>query len=119
MKILFICSANIDRSPTAEKTIRESYPDIETKSAGVSRGARVPVSEEHIEWTDVVLCMENYHKRKLQEMFSNILEGKELSYLNIPDYYHYMEPDLIRIIKERFDRWLSEYQEKERIAPDS
>jgi predicted protein tyrosine phosphatase len=108
MKILFICSANIDRSPTAEKTIHESYPDIETKSAGVLWDARQCVNEELIQWADVVLCMESYHKIKLQEMFNNMLEDKELSCLNIPDCYRYMHPDLVSMIKERFDQWLNE-----------
>jgi predicted protein tyrosine phosphatase len=108
MKILFICSANIDRSPTAEKTIHESYPDIETKSAGVLCDACQRVNKELIQWADVVLCMESYHKAKLQEMFNNMLEDKKLSCLHIPDRYRYMHPDLVSMIKERFDQWLNE-----------
>jgi predicted protein tyrosine phosphatase len=54
MKILFICSANIDRSPTAAKTIHESYPNIETKSAGTSQDAYIRVNENQIQWADAV-----------------------------------------------------------------
>ena len=106
MKILFICSANIDRSPTAAKVIHETYPDMETKSAGTSSYARVRVNEELVQWADAVLCMESYQATKIREMF-NIPADKEISCLNVPDRYHYMHSNLIYMIKDRFGKWLS------------
>lgn len=117
MKILFICSANIDRSPTAAKIIRESYPGVETKSAGISWDACMYVNEELVQWADAVLCMEDYHKARLQELFGNMLAGKELSCLSISDRYDYMHPNLIYMIKDRFDKWLNENQNKELTLP--
>ncbi|MBE9396323.1 hypothetical protein IOQ59_03515 [Pontibacterium sp. N1Y112] len=37
MKVLFICTANIQRSLTAEHVCRTLYPEHQFKSAGVSK----------------------------------------------------------------------------------
>jgi len=59
--ILFVCSANIDRSPTAEH-IYANQTGLEVKSAGVGWYAQQPVTTELLQWADVVLCMEEEHK---------------------------------------------------------
>ena len=46
--VLFVCSANRLRSPTAEQ-IFSTWPGIETDSAGISNGASVPLSSEQVE----------------------------------------------------------------------
>ena len=61
IKILFVCSANIDRSPTAEH-IYANQTGLEVKSAGVSWYAQQPVTTELLQWADVILCMEEEHK---------------------------------------------------------
>ena len=63
-KILFVCSANIDRSPTAEH-IYANQTDLEVKSAGVGCYAQQPVTTELLQWADVVLCMEDEHKNHI------------------------------------------------------
>ncbi len=116
MKILFVCSANVDRSPTAEKVINEMYPDIETRSTGILAGARVPVDEALIQWADVILCMENWpHRQFLLRKYSKQVIGKEMESLDIPDDYEYMESHLITQIKEKFNIWLSRYNKKNNI----
>jgi predicted protein tyrosine phosphatase len=105
-KILFVCSANVDRSPTAEH-IYKNHPGLEVKSAGASYYAKTTLSEELLLWADVVLCMEKWQITKI-ENFS--VENKRIDCLDIEDEYGYMSPELIEIITEKVDTWLREYQ---------
>ena len=57
MKILFVCTANEERSPTAEMVFKD-VPGWETKSAGTSLDAVVPVSRELIDWADRIVVMQ-------------------------------------------------------------
>ena len=56
-RILFVCSRNKLRSPTAE-TIFATHPEVEVDSAGLNDDAVVPLSPEQIEWADLILVME-------------------------------------------------------------
>ena len=112
MKILFVCSANVDRSPTAE-CLYGNEPGLEVKSAGASPWARKPVSAELIEWADVVLCMEDWQKQFIEREFREVITKQKIGNLDIRDTYRYMQPLLIEIIKEKTDAWLLENQCKQ------
>jgi predicted protein tyrosine phosphatase len=100
MRVLFVCSQNRLRSPTAE-TVFASYDGLEVLSAGVDADAVTPVSRDLIEWAEIVFAMENYHRNKLRERFGKLLEGRRLVVLRIKDDYKYMEPELVEILKNR------------------
>ena len=108
MKILFVCSANVDRSPTAEY-IYSGRRDLEVKSAGVGEFAQIPVSEELLQWADAILCMDKKHKQKLKKKFQDICANKTIGVLNVPDLFDYMDDDLVSIIKGQTDAWLGKY----------
>ena len=108
MKILFVCSANVDRSPTAE-IIYSDRRDLEVKSAGVSDYAMTPISLELIKWADIILCMEKKHKQKIEKMFSAITENKVIDFIDVPDIYDYMNINLVNMIREKTDAWLYNY----------
>jgi len=99
MNILFICSRNQWRSPTAEQVWRD-HPGLSVKSAGTSRNAKKSVTADMLKWADVVFTMEQKHKNRLVADFSRILEHKPVHVLDIPDDYQYMDPDLVSIVKE-------------------
>jgi predicted protein tyrosine phosphatase len=99
-KILFLCSQNRLRSPTAEVVFSE-YEELETNSAGLDRSAEVPVSTEAIAWADIIFVMEKCHKQKLAKNFQPFLKDKRVICLNIPDEYEYMEPALIKLLKQK------------------
>ncbi|BAZ42847.1 hypothetical protein NIES4101_88170 [Calothrix sp. NIES-4101] len=99
-KLLFICSQNKLRSPTAE-TIFSEYPNLEAESAGLNHDAEVPVSPEAIEWADIIFVMEKVHRQKLSQKFQPFLKGKRVICLDIPDEYDYMDADLIKILKSK------------------
>ena len=93
-KLLFICSRNQWRSPTAESLWRRE-PGFEARSAGTSPRARQTVGAADIRWADMIFVMEQKHKNRLKAEFDRLLEYKPLHVLNIPDEYQYMQPELI------------------------
>lgn len=105
-RILFLCSRNKLRSPTAE-AIFTNHPSIEVDSAGLSHDAEVVVEEHHIEWADVIMVMEKVHRARLTRKFGKILAGKRIVVLDIPDQYSYMHPDLITLLKKRCSSYIS------------
>ena len=104
-RILFLCSQNKLRSPTAE-AVFSSYPGIEVDSAGLNNDALVPLSSEQIEWADIVIVMERSHQNRLNRKFRDVLRGKRVAVLNIPDEYDYMEPSLVKLLKIRCAQYL-------------
>lgn len=98
--LLFLCSKNKLRSPTAEFVFADC-PGVEVDSAGLSNDADVVVSEEQLEWADVILVMEKIHRSKLNRRFPSALGGKRIAILDIPDQYEFMDEELIRILKSK------------------
>lgn len=99
-RILFLCSQNKLRSPTAEAVFAE-HPSIEVDSAGLNHDAEVPLSEEQLRWADLILVMETAHRVRLNRKFRKALQGKRIAVLNIPDDYDYMQPALVERLKSR------------------
>lgn len=105
MNLLFVCSRNQWRSPTGE-AIYKNHSGISARSAGTEPSARIRVSSRHIEWADIIFCMEKKHKNRLIENFPDIIAGKNIVVLNIPDEYQYMDEELVSMIKDTVDNYL-------------
>ncbi|MBK5072259.1 phosphotyrosine protein phosphatase [Budviciaceae bacterium CWB-B4] len=99
MNVLFICSRNQWRSPTAEQVWRR-HPDLSVKSAGTSRNARKPLTPTLLQWADVICVMEQKHKNRIVAEYQRLIEHKPIHVLDIPDDYKYMDPDLVRLLEE-------------------
>ncbi|MGJ8678366.1 MAG: low molecular weight protein tyrosine phosphatase family protein [Akkermansiaceae bacterium] len=104
-RLLFLCSQNRLRSPTAE-VIFSNYAGIEVDSAGLNNDAVVPLSDEQVEWADVILVMEKVHRTRLNTKFRHVLSGKRITILNIPDNYAYMDSDLVQLLKDKCQAYL-------------
>ena len=98
--VLFICSQNRLRSPTAEQVFAD-WPGIETLSAGLNQGADNPVTPELLDWADLIFVMERAHRAKLSAKFKPHLGKKRVICLEIPDEYEFMDPDLVRLLKAK------------------
>jgi predicted protein tyrosine phosphatase len=96
-KVLFICSRNLLRSPTAEQVFA-SWPDVETSSAGLDHDAAEPVTPELLEWADTIFVMEPAHRRKLSSRFGRHIRSQRVICLNIPDDYELMDERLVRLL---------------------
>jgi predicted protein tyrosine phosphatase len=105
-RVLFVCSQNKLRSPTAEQMFSDR-PGFEVASAGTDRSAGNPVSAETLEWADVIFVMEQSHRSKLSKMFRPHLKNKRVICLDIPDDFEYMDPSLIRILEAKVGPFFS------------
>lgn len=103
--VLFVCSQNKLRSPTAEHIFADRG-DIEVLSASTNNDAENPLSEELIQWADIVFVMERAHRTKVQVRYRSALKGKRLICLNIPDDYAFMDPVLVEVLMRTVPRHL-------------
>ena len=97
--MLFICSRNRWRSPTAEALFK-NHPRYEARSAGTSDSARIKVTTCHLGWADLIFCMERKHAELLRERFPAELADKPLIALGIPDDFQFMDPALIELLRD-------------------
>ena len=102
-KVLFVCSQNRLRSPTAEQVF-SSRTDLEVASAGTNNDADNPLTSELVAWADVVVVMEKAHRSKVQKRFRSALKGKRLICLDIPDEFEFMDPMLVKLLQTRLGR---------------
>ncbi|MBO9100376.1 MULTISPECIES: low molecular weight protein tyrosine phosphatase family protein [unclassified Rhizobium] len=103
--ILFVCSQNKLRSPTAEQVFA-ARRDIEVMSAGTNNDAENPLSTELVEWADIIFAMEKIHRSKIQRRYRSVLKGKRIICLDIPDDYTFMDQRLIALLEARVPRYL-------------
>jgi len=64
------------------------------------------VTGDLIEWADAILVMEKSNKNKISKKFKDLLKGKKLAVLDIPDNYEYMDQELIEILKNKVPRYV-------------
>lgn len=100
-KLLFLCSANIDRSPAAEALFQNS-DKYEAKSAGLSEFfAEKKVASEDVEWADVIFVMDERnekHKSILLKKFPEA-KNKDIRILNIPNEFCKYDKELERLLR--------------------
>ncbi|MEH6450487.1 MAG: phosphotyrosine protein phosphatase [Oleispira sp.] len=104
-KILFLCSKNKLRSPTAE-AVFSNIDGWQVYSAGVSNDAVVYVSIEDVEWADFIFVMERAHKKKLSSKFGQAIKDQKIICLDIPDDYEYMDEKLIEILQLKVPKFV-------------
>ena len=103
-KVLFVCTANIDRSRTAEDMYK-GKPGLEVLSAGTEQSlAKKLVTRELIDWADIILCMEEQHREKILNM-SPVADGKT-KVLGIHNNWRRGDTELIRLIQEKASEYL-------------
>lgn len=98
--VLFICSQNKLRSPTAEQVFA-SYQGIECASAGLNHDAENPLTPELLEWAEIVFVMEKAQRTKLTSRFKKHLRDQRIICLNIPDNYDFMAPELVALLEAK------------------
>jgi predicted protein tyrosine phosphatase len=100
-RILFICTANIDRSRTAEDLYRDD-PRYEVRSAGTAPFASHQVTRELVQWADRIFVMserEDSHATLLRMRFPDV--RRPTVDLDVPDRWARGDPELVRIILSR------------------
>jgi len=102
MKLLFVCNANLNRSPTFENYFKKNFPQHETRSAGIYYGYPYQLNEELMEWADKIFVMDQSQKKHMYYRYA--MHRKKVEVVGISDEY---DPDEINLI-ELIDFWLSD-----------
>jgi predicted protein tyrosine phosphatase len=105
-QLLFVCSRNQWRSPTAA-ALFDNSDRYTAKSAGTSDRARVKITPGLINWADRIFVMEKRHADILQQKYPDLIVDKSVIVLHISDDYQYQDPELIEILESRLAEHLS------------
>jgi predicted protein tyrosine phosphatase len=97
-KILFVCTANVDRSRTAEDLLRDRT-GFQVRSAGTWEWAERKISARDIEWADRIFAMEGHHREAILTISPGAKD--KIAVLDIPDVYRRGDPELVALLKER------------------
>ncbi len=92
--ILFICTANRDRSRTAELIFQTKYPEMRFRSAGINkylseRHGGVHLKRYMLEVADRVICMEQCHFDYIVSQIDTNFRNK-LETINLGDHEGFM-----------------------------
>jgi predicted protein tyrosine phosphatase len=98
LKLLFVCSRNRWRSPTAERVFARE-PGFAVRSRGVSASAVRRVTSADVAWADGIMVMEADHKRQVTKRFRDELADRPIHVLDIPDAYQFMDPELVELLE--------------------
>jgi predicted protein tyrosine phosphatase len=105
-QLLFVCSRNQWRSPTAEALFGQSDRYV-AKSAGTSDRARIKITAGLINWADWIFVMEKRHAAIVKQKYPNEIANKSLVVLQIGDDYRFMDEELIDILTSRLAEYLT------------
>lgn len=107
-RILFVCTANIDRSRTAEDLYRDD-PRYEVRSAGTAPFATTPVSRGLMRWADRVFVMcerEDAHATQLKMRFPELTTP--VVDLDLVDRWPRGDPALVARLRRKLAAHLGE-----------
>jgi predicted protein tyrosine phosphatase len=99
LRIVFVCTQNKLRSPTAEAIFRDT-PGWEVASAGTDNTAETPLTRDLLDWADVAVCMQKQHRDWIRTKLKGALPDDCLLVLGIPDDYEYMDAVLMELLKK-------------------
>jgi predicted protein tyrosine phosphatase len=110
-RVLFLCSRNRLRSPTAEHLFA-GHPGMECASAGLAPDAESPLCADLVAWAEIIFVMERRHRAKLVSRFGGLLGERRVICLDIPDDYDYMDPALVDLLREKVGRFFPSVDER-------
>jgi len=103
--ILFVCSRNKWRSPTAEATYANDAR-VEVRAVGLSGKSPRQLSEVDLQWADIVLVMERGHKARILNRFRDFDILPRIEVMEIPDEYEYMDEELVGMIRSQTEHFI-------------
>jgi predicted protein tyrosine phosphatase len=114
-QLLFVCSRNQWRSPTAVALFQQSERYV-AKSAGTSDRARIKITVGLINWADWIFVMEKRHAAIIRQKYPDAIADRSIVVLQIPDDYQYLDPELIEILRSRLAEYLEIDDSEESIG---
>ena len=106
MNVLFICTANRDRSRTAEVYFQNKYPELRFRSAGINkylseRHGGVHVKRYMLDVADRIICAEHVHSDYIIRQIDKKYISK-IEILKLEDTEGFMSEQLISKLEEKF-----------------
>ena len=106
-KVLCICSAGQLRSATAALVLSQEPFNYNTRAVGTSGDyALILIDAITVAWADEFVCMNQEHVDILGVLVRDD-DPRNIINLEIPDDYNYRDPELIKLITERYARALA------------
>jgi predicted protein tyrosine phosphatase len=96
MKILFVCDANLNRSPTFEKWFKENT-EYEVKSTGTFFGYPEKIDKKLLDWANKVFVMDLKQEMEIAKQYPDSLPKVEI--IGISDEYEPHSPRLIKLVE--------------------
>ena len=107
MNILFICTANRDRSRTAEIHFQKKYPEHRFRSAGINKflsekHGGVHVKKYMLDIADRIICAEHVHADWIVQNIDKAYLGK-IEILELGDTEQFMSKSLIEMLETKME----------------
>jgi predicted protein tyrosine phosphatase len=107
-KVLFVCTANVSRSPTAEGLFQGWDGVWEAKSAGILPDPRGRLlTQELVDWADLIIVMELIHSEYITSHFQ--CSPDKIRILNVADKYSRDDPELVTVLRRKVPPILQKY----------
>jgi predicted protein tyrosine phosphatase len=108
MNLLFVCTAHINRSVTAEQLFRSSKKH-RAKSAGIGFLSDIRVNEKLVKWADMIFVMDEKNegqKSFLLKKFQHVRGIREkVHVLGIQDEYRKNSPELVTQLQTKLKKY--------------
>lgn len=106
MNVLFICTANRDRSRTAEIYFQNKYPEYRFRSAGINkylseRHGGIHLKRYMLDIADRIVCAERIHSDYILSQIDKRFSDK-IEILNLGDTENFMTDSLIKKLENKF-----------------
>lgn len=102
MRVLFVCTAAVARSPMAAEIFRELVgrgSAHEARAVGTAPGAHRRLTTRALAWADVVAVMEAAHRAEIRRHWPD--QARKVRVLGIPDDYDPGESELRKLLRAR------------------
>ena len=97
MRLLFICTGNIQRSPTFEAWFKKYRCQYEVRSTGTAYGYPYRLTAELLEWADIIYLMDLEQEMFLARKFPEYIPKTKI--IGCSDQYAPESPELDNLIR--------------------
>ena len=113
MQVLFVCTANRERSRTAEIYFSVKYSLHRFRSAGINqylseRHGGVHLKKYMCDCADLIICMENCHSKYILEKIDSKYKDK-IRILELGDFENYMSIEMINVLNEKVEKIINQF----------
>lgn len=106
-KVLCCCSAGILRSPTAALVLAQNPYGYNTRACGLEESfALIPFDKVLAGWADEIVVMTKQHRAVAKMYLEEWGMEKTIVCLNIQDDFEYRDPQLMELVKVRYNAYL-------------